>query len=215
MKISKTFILLIIISVSMFSFGNNDPQAIKIGTQIWASSNLDVASFKNGDIIPEAKTDEEWKEAGKEGKSVWCYYNNDPENAKYGKLYNWYAVNDSRGLAPKGWHIPNNNEWTLLSDYLGGKESAGQKMKSTSGWKIKKGKGNGTNESGFNGLPGGLRNSAGAFNSIESYGEWWSSIGDDTVWANFFMLWFNDESGHISGIREYKQFGLSVRCLKD
>ncbi|MFM7765029.1 MAG: FISUMP domain-containing protein, partial [Sphingomonadales bacterium] len=80
---------------------------VTIGKQVWMTKNLDVDKFRDGSSIPEAKTDEEWKKAGKNKQPAWCYYNNDPANgAKYGKLYNWYAVNDSRGLAPVGYHIP-------------------------------------------------------------------------------------------------------------
>ena len=83
----------------------------------------------------EAKTNEEWNQANENKQPAWCYYENDPKNgAKYGKLYNWYAVNDPRGLAPAGWHVPSDAEWTILSDFLGGESTAGKKMKSLSGW---------------------------------------------------------------------------------
>ncbi len=109
---------------------------VKIGKQVWMIKNLDVDTFRNGDAIPEAKTDEEWVRAGEESKPAWCYYENDPKNGKkYGKLYNWYAVVDPRGLAPKGWHIPSDAEWSSLINYLGGNEIAGKKMKSKHGWK--------------------------------------------------------------------------------
>jgi uncharacterized protein (TIGR02145 family) len=110
-------------------------QTVTIGTQVWMTKNLDVDHFRNGDAIPQAKTDEEWKRAGENKQPAWCYYNNDPANGvKYGKLYNWYAVNDQRGLAPAGYHVPSDEEWTILSDYLGGSDIAGKKMKSKSGW---------------------------------------------------------------------------------
>jgi hypothetical protein len=110
-------------------------KGVAIGTQVWTTKNLDVATFRNGDLIPEAKTDEEWKAAGENKQPAWCYYDNKAANGtKYGKLYNWYAVVDYRGLAPAGWHVPTDEEWTVLSTYLGGKEVAGEKMKSRSGW---------------------------------------------------------------------------------
>ena len=112
-------------------------EEVKIGNQIWTSKNLDVDKFNNGDIIPEAKTVEEWKTAYKNRKPAWCYYDNDTTNGvKYGKLYNWYAVKDPRGVAPKGWHIPSKEEWLEISDYLGGEKLAGNKMKSTTGWDV-------------------------------------------------------------------------------
>jgi len=113
------------------------------------TKNLNVSTFRNGDPIPQAKTVEEWKKAGENQQPAWCYYDNDPaDGEKYGKLYNWYAVDDTRGLAPKGWHVPSNAEWTILTDYLGGMNvvGIGTKMKSKTGWNED---GNGTNSSGF------------------------------------------------------------------
>ena len=110
-------------------------KSVKIGNQTWMAENLNVSTFRNGDPIPEAKTDEEWKRAGENQQPAWCYYENDPKNGqKYGKLYNWYAVNDPRGLAPEGWHVSTNIEWKNLADFQGGRWDAGKKMKSTSGW---------------------------------------------------------------------------------
>lgn len=106
-------------------------KTVKIGTQTWMAENLNVDRFRNGDLIPQAKSDEEWKAAGENGKPAWCFYDNNPKNGeKFGKLYNWYTVSDPRGLAPKGWHIPSDKEWTVLTEYLGGGEKAGAKMKS-------------------------------------------------------------------------------------
>jgi uncharacterized protein (TIGR02145 family) len=171
-KVSLIFILLIGFGCICYA------QTITIGTQVWMTKNLDVSTFRNGDPIPQAKTDEEWVKAGENQQPAWCYYMNDPQNEEiYGKLYNWYAVNDKRGLAPEGYHVPTDAEWTQLSDYLGGEDVAGKKMKSTSGW-IENG--NGSNESGFNGLPGGGRNSNGTFGNQGNYGYWWSAAEDST-----------------------------------
>jgi uncharacterized protein (TIGR02145 family) len=149
---------------------------VKIGDQIWMSKNLDVDTFRNGDPIPHAETDEAWEEAAENQEPAWCYYDNDPTNGeKYGKLYNWYAVNDPRGLAPEGWYIPSDDEWMTLIDYLGGEIEAGVKMKSTIGWNDD---GNGTNESGFSGLPAGDRNWS--FYDIGKCGYWWSSTEEAT-----------------------------------
>jgi len=155
--------LIVLIAASVFAL-QSIAQTVTIGTQVWMTKNLDVSTFRNGDPIPQAKTDEEWVKAGDNKQPAWCYYENDPANgAKYGKLYNWYAVSDSRGLAPVGYHVPSDAEWTLLTDYLGGEEKAGDKMKSKQGWAED---GNGTNSSGFSGLPGGNRNSNGSFDLI-------------------------------------------------
>jgi uncharacterized protein (TIGR02145 family) len=184
---------------------------VKIGTQVWMVENLNVEKFRNGDSIPEAKTDEEWEKSGDEKKPVWCYYDNDPKNGdKYGKLYNWYAVNDPRGLAPKGWHVPSDEEWTLLADYLGGKEQAGDKIKSKTGWNKD---GNGTNSSGFSGLPSGFRNSIGMFDYIGEHGYWWSSTEANT--ANAWNRSPRYNTGFFSKNFNYKSNGFSVRCLRD
>jgi uncharacterized protein (TIGR02145 family) len=187
-------------------------EEVKIGKQIWMAKNLDVTHFRNGDPIPEAKTDKEWVKAGKEKQPAWCYYNNDAENGKkYGKLYNWYAVKDSRGLAPSGYHIPTDKEWTQLSDYLGGKDIAGDKMKSTSGWEDN---GNGTNRSGFSGLPGGFRyNYDGTFGSVGNLGYWWSSTESSPTYAWSRNLYYNN--GNAYRYLYSKRLGFSVRCLRD
>ncbi len=183
----------------------------KIGNQVWMAQNLNVSHFRNGDPIPEAKTTEEWKKAGDEKKPAWCYYDNDSENGKkYGRLYNWYAVNDSRGLAPEGWHVSSDEEWSKLRDYLGGDSIAGNKMKSTDGWSKN---GNGTDKSGFSGLPGGARNANGYFNSISDYGYWWTTreYETDYAWGRGLYYFGSDvDKGY-----DDKQSGLSVRCVKD
>ena len=192
---------------------------VKIGNQIWMVENLNVGHFRNGDSILEVKTNEEWALAGKEGKPVWCYYDNDPANGKkYGKLYNWYAVNDPRGLAPDGWHIPSDDEWTQLTDYIGGKNVAGGKMKSTGTIQARTGlykdpNTNATNESGFTGLPGGSRHIIGAFQDIGDSGYWWSSKEYNTYYSWYRHLHFY--YARVSRSYFNKRYGFSVRCLKD
>jgi uncharacterized protein (TIGR02145 family) len=108
-----------------------------IGGQIWTTSNLNVSKFQNGDPIYEAKTKAQWNKASEDKKPAWCYYQNNAQNGViYGKLYNWYAVNDSRGLAPKGWHIPTSNEWYELISFLekDGK-NVNEALKTKTGWK--------------------------------------------------------------------------------
>ena len=109
--------------------------SVKIGNQNWMSKNMEVSTFKNGEKIPYVKTTKEWYAAAEKGHPAWCFYLNNPTfGLKYGKLYNWYAVNDPRGIAPAGWHIPTKSEWAVLISYLGGENIAGNKIKSTSGW---------------------------------------------------------------------------------
>ena len=212
---------IIILIRSIFSFvllsgcaSNNDKdtyKAVRIDAQEWMSENLNVGSFRNGDPIPEARSDEEWLKAGQEGKPAWCYYENKTENgSKYGKLYNWYAVTDPRGLAPAGWHVSNDSEWRQTTDFLGGEDAAGTKMKSSSGWDKE---GNGTNESGFNGLPGGCRDLNGKFSGIGIIGFWWSSVE-----YNKELAWYRciDISPYyVYRTNYYKQNGLSLRCIRD
>src|ERR1700722_9533725 len=97
-----------------------DPKIITIGSQVWTKENLNVSTFRNGDPILEAQSYEEWRKAWDKHQPAWCYYKGDSANGnKYGKLYNWYAVNDSKGLAPQGWHIPSKDEWSILVTFLG------------------------------------------------------------------------------------------------
>lgn len=144
---------------------------VTVGKQVWMTENLEVDKFRNGDTIPEAKTAEEWKTACENKQPAWCYYDNDSDNGvKYGKLYNWYAVNDPKGLAPSGWHVPADAEWMILKETQG--RDAGIKLKSTSGWEDES---NGNNKSGFSGLPGGLRTNGGDFYESGKHTGWWSS----------------------------------------
>ena len=181
---------------------------VTIGSQVWTSKNLNVSTYRNGDVIPQVQDQQAW---AKLTTGAWCYYNNDASNGtKYSKLYNWYAVHDPRGLAPNGYHIPTDEEWKKLTDYLGGESGAGTKMKSTSGWNNN---GNGTNSSGFSGLPGGFRSSVGTFYYIGRGGYWWSSAEyyTDVAWGRV-LLYVNGDVGRSS---LDKDIGFSVRCLRD
>jgi uncharacterized protein (TIGR02145 family) len=207
MKATLTLFLFVLIGTGSAIFS----QTVTIGTQVWMTKNLDVATFRNGDSIPHAKTDEEWEKAGENGQPAWCYYDNDPANGeKYGKLYNWFAVNDPRGLVPVGYHIPSDAEWTKLTDFLGGEEVAGTKMKSTSGWAEN---GNGTNSSAFSGLPGGNRDFNGTFSFIGKFGSWWSSteVNANLAWYRY-LYYYN---GSVYRVTSVKRSGFSVRCLRD
>jgi len=148
--------------------------------------------------------------AGKKKQPAWCYYENKTANGTtYGKLYNWYAINDPRGLAPKGYHIPTVAEWTILTENLG--VEAGTKMKSTSGWENN---GNGTNTSGFAGLPGGFRNNDGNFSDVGASGNWWSS--SEFISFNAWCRYLIDNDGDVMYIaKNNKRDGFSVRCIKD
>jgi len=177
---------------------------IKIGTQTWTTKNLDVTTYRNGEVIPQVQDANAWANIS---TGAWCYYENNTANgSSYGKLYNWYAVNDPRGLAPKGYHIPTDKEWTILSENLGGTWDAGTKMKSSSGWKNN---GNGTNTTGFAGLPGGFRSYNGNFINIGAYGYWWSSSYDGCI------RYLSPNDGNVYSPNYDKHYGFSVRCLRD
>ena len=186
--------------------------SITIGTQQWMIVNLDVETYRNGDTIPQVTDKAAWPALT---TGAWCYYNNDAANgAKYGKLYNWYAVNDLRGLAPKGWHISTDAEWTTLSTLLGGEDVAGGKLKevgTNKNWRSPNSKA--TNESGFTALPGGYRNLDGSFSNVVSSGFWWSATvyGSTSAWGRY--LDYN--SGNLYGYFGDKRVGFSVRCLRD
>ena len=193
--------------------------SVIIGDQEWQTKNLDVDRFRNGEPIPQAITAEEWKAAGEREEPAWCYYNNDAENGKiYGKLYNWYAVNDARGLAPQGWHIPTDNEWTILTNYLGGEGVAGGKMKvtGTTYWDTPNNGAN--NESSFSALPGGYRNLNGIFNGNNYSAFFWSATGGGTnyAWYRYFYYYNAGVSTGSPNIANYnKPVGASVRCIRD
>ena len=188
--------------------------SIRIGNQEWQAENLKVDRFRNGDEIPQVRSAVEWAAAGEKGEPVWCYYQNDAENSKiYGKLYNWYAVNDSRGLAPEGWHIPTDDEWTTLTDYLGSKKMDAIKMKSTGLAYWQPPNERGTYENSFSALPGGYRNNVGSFSNIGFYAFFWSVTKYDKSYAWYRLLNFN--KGDVLRNFSSKSFGASVRCLKD
>jgi uncharacterized protein (TIGR02145 family) len=182
--------------------------------QSWMTKNLDVATYRNGDPIPEVTDNAAW---GALTTGAYCYYNNDSATyaAIYGKLYNWYAVNDPRGLAPEGWHIPTDFDWTTLENCLGGASLAGGKMKTTGTTLWTPFNTNATNESGFAGLPGGSRSSNGAlFLDVGANGLWWSATENSTTtaWARYLS---RGNSTLTRGANVSNAFGISVRCLRD
>jgi len=185
---------------------------LTICCQSWMTKNLDVDKYRNGDPIPKVTDLTAWAALT---TGAYCYYNNDSTTyaATYGKLYNWYAVNDPRGLAPEGWHIPTDFEWTTLGNCLGGATVAGGAMKETGTTHWLTPNTGANNSSGFAGLPGGTRNSSGKFFDVGILGYWWSSTEDYTSVAWYRYLHYGN--GDIYRYYDYKQFGFSVRCLRD
>ena len=180
--------------------------------QSWMTKNLDVATYRNGDPIPKVTDNAAWAALT---TGAYCYYNNDSATyaATYGKLYNWYAVNDPRGLAPEGWHVPTDFDWTTLENCLGGAAVAGGAMKETGTIHWTTPNTGATNISGWAGLPGGTRSGGGAFSSVGNNGYWWSSTGNDATTAWYRFLYYIN--GNIGRYNPLKTNGFSVRCLRD
>ena len=181
--------------------------------QTWMTKNLDVSTYRNGDPIPQVTDPNTWATLT---TGAYCYYNNDSATyaAVYGKLYNWYAVNDPRGLAPLGWHVPSDAEWAALVTCLGGSSVAGGKMKEagTAHW-LSPNTG-ATNSSGFAGLPGGYR-MVSDFSFISGeVGYWWSSTEYNTQFSAWNLALRYDFG---TSYRSFfpKRYGYSVRCLRD
>ncbi len=182
---------------------------VTIGTQVWMKENLKVSKYRNGDAIPTNLNNFQWQNPTSGAYSI---YNNDPaNNTTYGKLYNWYAVADPRGLCPAGWHVPSDAEWTTLENYLGGASVAGGKLKSTSTLWSTPNTG-ATNESGFSGLPGGSRHAS--FGNFGTSAFFWTATRIDNsqyAWAR----WLTYYDG-VSIKYSFNQFeGFAVRCIKD
>ncbi|GAB4000291.1 hypothetical protein GCM10028807_52810 [Spirosoma daeguense] len=205
------FFALVCLFYSVTSYSEDVPGVV-IGMYEWSAQNLKVVHFRNGDPIPEAKNDDDWKKAAEKGTPAWCYYNNDPANAStYGVLYNWFAINDPRSIAPAGWDIPTREEVKNLLNELG--PQAGAKLKSKSAWS---GGSLGSNERGFGALPAGVRYIGGLFHDLGKYTYFWTnkSKGEDA--ALYFSLGHKhdgiDSTETFSFLK--KGVGMSVRCVR-
>jgi len=187
------------------------PNEIKVGRKIWSTVNLNLDTFRNGDKIFQANSSEEWVQLFEKRKPAYCYYNFDESNgAIYGKLYNWYAVIDRRGLAPHGWRVADTKDWEQLTRNHGDTYTAGLKLKSISRWSEE---GNGTNETGFNALPGGAVKKNGETWRIEQEANFWSSSNYHPLYAQYFYLKAYQDH-FIKSITELDE-GYSVRCVKE
>jgi uncharacterized protein (TIGR02145 family) len=232
--IAVFLIAFLIILISFYLYFEYNQDEVKIGEQIWSKYNLNTSTFRNGDPIQEATTIEEWTKLGEQKKPAWCYYLNNSSNGnKYGKLYNWYAISDPRGICPKGWYVPTDDDIMELINYCGGVDSAGKKLKSSSDWfeecsffdpSCKEAK-NGTNESGFTALPGGNRYAIGkeeieneSFHFARSWGCWWTSTNfkEDPDRSDHAMgINMNFRTAYVSHWNYWMSNGFSCRCIKD
>lgn len=189
-------------------------KTVKIGNQVWMAENLKTTKYRNGDAIPEVTGNTEW---GALTTGAYCNYDNNAANvATYGRLYNWFAVNDSRKLAPEGWHVASYEDWEALTNYLGGLDVAGGKLKETGTAHWESPNEGATNEAGFNAIPGGGRFFliSHDFNGIGIGANWWASnfYSGSTAWTWMILSSFTyvdvDELWPAVD-------GLSVRCVKD
>jgi uncharacterized protein (TIGR02145 family) len=187
-------------------------ETIQIGGQVWMAENLKVTHYRDGSEIPNITNNGDWS-----GLSTGAYgdYDNNPTNSEtYGRLYNWYTVDDDRGVCPDGWHVPSDGEYTVLTDYLGGEDIAGGKMKETGLGHWNSPNTGATNESGFTGLPAGYRYySNGNYLNMGTAGYFWSSSE-----YNSFTAWYRDLHYYYSNVLRilyYKHDGCSIRCLGD
>jgi uncharacterized protein (TIGR02145 family) len=229
-KVQSIFIIALSFIYLLFTSCGVDPKNIneeqdtitskKIGSFIWSTKNLDVDHFANGDLIPEAKNLQDWKIAGLNKQPAWCYYNNDLANGKkYGKLYNWYAVIDPRGLAPKGWRIPTNNDWNDLELAL--LPDVGLKLKSKNGWddilsgggdKLSDGSGN--NESGLNLLPSGYCDHLDGFHQLGSSASFWTSSGYEKSQEAAYIKYIKYDENELRTSQYEIEDGFAIRCVK-
>ncbi len=193
----------------------NTYKTVYIGTQTWMAENLKVSKYSDGTPIPNITDNAQWSNLT---TGAWAYYNNDTtNNAKYGKLYNWYVVspttNGNKNICPTGWHVPSDAEWKLLIDFLGGASLAGAKMKEVGIINWNTSNINATNSSLFTGVPGGSRNIIGVYDDIGSVGGYWSSTELDRNSAFYFHLYYNNDL--VGRYDELKVSGISIRCLND
>jgi uncharacterized protein (TIGR02145 family) len=185
---------------------------VTIGNQVWMKENLKVTHYRNGDPIPNVTTSAGWSNLS---TGAYCNYGNNPNQAiTYGRLYNWYAATDRRQLAPEGWHVATDAEWTTLTDFAGGLGVAGGKLKERGSTHWLSPNTGATNDYGFTALPGGLIERDGTFWSIQFIASWWCSTEANASegWARgiFSDAIYVDRGGYYS-----KKIGFSIRCVKD
>jgi uncharacterized protein (TIGR02145 family) len=199
---------------TMTDQNGNIYKTITIGTQTWMAENLHVTNYRNGDPIPLVTNSASWIALT---TGAYCNYANTIDQDKiatHGSLYNWYTVADARNIAPIGWHVPTDAEWTTLTTYLGGESIACGIMKETGTTHWLSPNTSATNESGFTALPSGYRDyGGGAFDGLGKDGSWWSSTATGATSAWFRNLYYLNATCYRGDGR--KQFGLTVRLVKD
>jgi uncharacterized protein (TIGR02145 family) len=198
-------------STSVTDVDGNVYQTVIIGTQTWMVEDLKTTKYNNSTTIPKVTNNTEWSELTTPG---YRWYDNDSTTyaQTYGALYNWYVV-ETGELCPTGWHVPTDAEWTTLTDFLGGENVAGGKLKESGTAQWNSPNTDATNETGFTALPGGMLNTAGTFSNTGNIGGWWSATESGASGA-WLRLMKNDASNVTRGGNN-KKVGISVRCMKD
>jgi len=185
---------------------------LTIGNQMWMGENLKTTKYRNGELIKTTSPATKDIRGEFSPQYQWAYDGKESNVAVYGRLYTWFAVTDSRGVCPIGWHVPTDAEWSTLTTFLGGEIVAYSKLKE-SGELHWINYDTGTNEIGFTALPGGLRNGKGSFDDIGSRGSWWTSSenGPSDAWYRLMDCNFNSVYRYLF----LKRNGFSVRCIKN
>ena len=211
----KKLLLLLITSLAFSTVTDIDGnvyETVIIGDQLWMAENLKVTHYRNGDEIPTGYSNDDWSNLF---TGAYAVYDDDPSNAEiYGNLYSWYAIDLETGVCPEGWHVPTDDEYILLTDYLGGNDIAGGKMKEAGLEHWDSPNTGATNESGFTGLPGGFRNTTGSYDVMGEGGYFRSSSEYNSYRAWFHGLFSTLEEVY-RGFEMAKNSGLSVRCVGD
>ena len=185
-------------------------ESVQIGNQVWMKQNLSVSHYRNGDPIQLLEPADYWRQTT---EGAWSFYNNDSiEYAQYGKLYNWYAINDSRGICPKGWRVPTLTDYNTLNRYLGSDSTSGDFLKDTSAlWTSSTF--TTTNSSGFSALPIGYRLSNGEFYNFGKIACFWTAtIGDNNNAWDIFLI---GKSAMFGTSQTAFENGYSCRCIKE
>lgn len=186
-------------------------KTVRIGNQVWMAENLRVSHFKNGDLIKNVQANSAWNQSD---SAAYCTYSNSNTYDKiYGKLYNWHCINDERGLAPKGWHIPSETEIVELIEFLASDTSAASLMKEagTSHWLTYAE--DSSKDIGFNALPAGYRMDDGSFHTLKSNAYFWTETASYEMfhWSSRLYRGFAD----VKREPYYMKYGLAIRCIKD
>jgi len=203
--------LSVTVPATVTDIDGNVYHTVQIGTQVWLVENLKTTRYRHGHPIANVTDSTSWNNLT---TGAYCSYNNDAsKSAIYGLLYNWYAVNDTDSIAPKGWHVPAQTEWTTMSTYLGNLESVGGMLKETGTTHWQTPNAGANNMTLFTALPGGERLSHGSFTGIGTTGAWWSSTGDNTydAWGRYIN--YNDST--LFRYDDTQKVGFSIRCVMD